>query len=455
MSMQLQFLGGTGTVTGSKYLLEAEGMRLLVDCGLFQGWKQLRLRNWTQLPVDPASIDAVILTHAHLDHSGYLPLLVREGYRGPVYCTSATQELCEVLLPDSGRLQEEEAGYANRHHSSRHDPALPLYDESDAQRCLKQLQHCPYGKDIALNPKLKLHFRPAGHILGAATVELTSSTGRIVFSGDLGRPADLVMKPPATVGQADWLLVESTYGNRSHEQEDPRVQLGEIIRRTVAQAGVVLIPTFAVGRAQNLMYLLHLLRESGEIPQVPVFLNSPMAVDATEIFLRHQGEHRLSQAQCAAMCRDVTVVSSPEESKALNRRHGPMIILAASGMATGGRVLHHIKAFAPDARNTIVFSGFQAGGTRGAAMLGGASHIRIFGEDIPIRARVENVPNFSAHADADEILGWLRGFLTPPKQTFVVHGEPDAADALRKRIATELNWNVCVPDYLQSIKLEA
>lgn len=454
MSMRLQFLGGTGTVTGSKYLLEAGGKRLLVDCGLFQGWKTLRLRNWAALPFDPASLDAVVLTHAHLDHSGYLPLLVRHGFRGPVYCTSATAELCGILLPDSGQLLEEEAGYANKRKSSRHEPALPLYTEEDALRSLVRLKPCAFDQDFDLD-RIGLRFRPAGHILGAAIVELTHAGRRIVFSGDIGRLNDIVMKPPSTISHADWLLVESTYGNRLHEQEDARVKLGQIIRRTVAQSGVVLIPSFAVGRAQSLLYLIHLLQKSGEIPHVPVYLNSPMALDATEIFMRHAGEHKLDRDQCAAMCRAAVAVQSAEDSKALNRQRGPMIILSASGMATGGRVLHHLQAFAPDPRNAIVFSGFQAGGTRGAAILGGASHVRIYGEDVPIRASVDSLPNCSAHADAGEIMSWLRGFITPPKRTFVVHGEPDAADALRHRIADELHWQVCTPDYLQSFALEA
>lgn len=455
MRLKLHFLGATGTVTGSKYLLEAGDRRILVDCGLFQGWKALRLRNWNELPIDLSQIDAVVLTHAHLDHSGYLPLLVRNGYRGKVYCTRSTAELCGILLPDSGHLLEEEAGFANRHGSSRHSPALPLYTEADAIASLKHLHACPFDEEIALGPDIKLRFRPAGHILGAAIVEITAGGRRIVFSGDLGRPHDAVMKPPVTIGQADWLLVESTYGNRTHEPEDPMEKLGKIIRRTVAQSGVLVIPTFAVGRAQSLMFLIQQLLASNEIPHVPVYLNSPMAVDATEIFMRHQGEHKLNREQCTAMSRTVHVVRTVEESIALNERHGPMIILAASGMATGGRVLHHIKAFAPDPRNTILFSGFQAGGTRGAAMLGGASHVRIYGEEIPIRATVESLHNCSAHADSDELMDWLHGFMAPPRQTFVVHGEPDAADALRRRISNELHWTVSVPDYLQCIELEA
>lgn len=455
MAIHLSFLGGTNTVTGSKYLLEIGDRRLLIDCGLFQGWKQLRLRNWAPLPCDPASIDAVVLTHAHLDHSGYLPLLVRDGFRGAAYCTEGTRDLCGILLPDSGHLLEEEANWANVRHSSKHQPALPLYTERDAERALAALRPCRFDQEIELDRDLWLRFRPAGHILGAASVEIRGEGRRIVFSGDLGRPDDPVMKPPATVREADWLLVESTYGDRRHDAADPRARLGEIVRAVAARRGVVVIPTFAVGRAQNLLYLLHQLRESGEIPDLPVFLNSPMAVDATAILLRHQGEHRLDHAQCAALCRGVTLVQSVEESRALNRRSGPMIILSASGMATGGRVLHHIKAFAPDPRNAIVFSGFQAGGTRGAAILGGARSVRIFGEEVPIRAEVANLPNFSAHADAEETLDWLRSFARPPRHTFVVHGEPDAADTLRRRIGQELNWSASVPDYLQRVELSA
>lgn len=453
MPMRLQFLGGTGTVTGSKYLLEVAGKRLLIDCGLFQGWKQLRLRNWADLPFDPASIDAVVLTHAHLDHSGYVPVMVRDGFRGHVLCTSATRDLCAILLPDSGHLLEEEAGYANKRHSTKHDPARPLYTEVDARHCLDRFRPCKFAHDVDLGNGITLRFYPAGHILGAAIVEISYQGKRIVFSGDLGRPHDLIMKPPTPIAQADWLLVESTYGNRLHETEDPGVKLGEIIRQTAARKGVVVIPTFAVGRAQSLMYLIHLLQAAGEIPTIPVFLNSPMAEDATEIFLRHGGEHRLNRAQCEAMCRTANIIQSPEESRALNLRHGPMIILAASGMATGGRVLHHLKAFAPDARNAIVFSGFQAGGTRGAAMLGGAPSIRIYGEDVPIRASVDCINNFSAHSDANETLQWLSGFGAPPKHTFVIHGEPDAADTLRRRISNELHWPVSVPEYLQTVDL--
>ncbi|MBV1776940.1 MBL fold metallo-hydrolase [Burkholderiaceae bacterium DAT-1] len=453
--MSLTFLGATGTVTGSKYLLEIDGRRFLVDCGLFQGWKQLRQRNWAKLPVDPASIHAVILTHAHLDHTGYLPILTREGFKGKVHCTWGTKDLCEILLPDSGHLQEEEAYYANRRHSTKHEPALPLYTEDDAMAALPFLKGHPFGQPIDLGEGVSLRFHQAGHILGASIVEITAHGKRIVFSGDLGRPHDLILKPPALIKEADWLLVESTYGDRPHEPEDPGVRLGQIIRSTVAQNGVVLIPTFAVGRAQSLMYQLHLLKSRGEIPDVPIFLNSPMAVDATEIFHRHQGEHGLTRGQCEAMCRSAQVVRTVEESMALNERKGPMVVLAASGMATGGRVLHHLQAFAPNPNNAIVFSGFQAGGTRGAAIAGGAKTVRIYGEEIPINARVETLHNVSAHSDANETLAWLKHFNAAPRHTYVVHGEPDAADCLRRRIGQELGWAVSVPEYLQKEVLMA
>lgn len=451
--ISVQFLGATGTVTGSKYLVEANGRRLLVDCGLFQGWKQLRLRNWEPLPVPANTIDSVILTHAHIDHSGYLPLLVKQGFAGRIHCTEATAKLCGIMLPDSGHLQEEDAGYANRHGFSRHSPALPLYTVEDAKHCLLQFQPSAPGAALDLGSGIKVRFHGAGHILGAAMVELQVDDKRVLFTGDLGRPHDVIMNPPEVITQADWLLVESTYGNRVHDPEDPRIKLSQVIRRTCAHGGVVLIPTFAVGRAQSLLYLIDELARSGAIPPVPVFLDSPMAVDATEIFCAHTGEHRLTRVQCERMASTTHLVRSVEESKSLNQRKGPMIILAASGMATGGRILHHLKSRAPDPHNTILFSGFQAGGTRGASMLAGVDKIRIHGEWIPLRAHVDSISNISAHADSVEILQWLSNFTAPPRQTFIVHGEPDAADALRQKIEDELHWPVTIPYYLQKIEL--
>lgn len=451
----IQFLGATGTVTGSKYLVEHAGHRILVDCGLFQGYKPLRLRNWAPLPVDPARLDHVILTHAHLDHSGYLPLLAKHGYTGQVHCTEATRELCEILLPDSGHLQEEEAVYANKRGYSKHAPALPLYTRDDAERCLTQLRPLPYDTGLDLGGGLTLRLRPAGHILGSAFVSLKSPGLSVLFSGDLGRPHDLVMPPPTPVEEADYLIVESTYGNRRHDPADPLQLLADVINKTAARHGVVVIPTFAVGRAQTLLHAITTLKQRGAIPDLPVYLNSPMAVDATRIFLAHPAEHRLNPAECAALARAAHIVNSAEESKALNQRHGPMIILAASGMATGGRVVHHLKAFAPDPRNTLLFAGFQAGGTRGASIVQGADLIKIHGEYVPVRAEVRQMENLSAHADAGEIMGWLKGYARPPRRTFITHGEPDAADALRKRIEEELKWACDIPDYLQRATLAA
>ncbi len=450
--MDITFLGATGTVTGSKYLVSSSKSRILVDCGLFQGYKHLRLRNRAPFPIDPKEIDAVVLTHAHIDHSGYLPLLVKNGFSGKVYCSAATKDLCAILLPDSGHLQEEEARYANKRGSSKHVPALPLYTLEDAERALKQFKPVPFGKDFDAGG-LSARLIPNGHMLGSGFVLIKDAGTSLLFSGDLGRPNDLIMQAPSIVQRADYLVMESTYGNRRHDPSDPQIALAEIIHRTVARNGVMVIPSFAVGRAQTLLYYIHLLKATGAIPDIPLFLDSPMAANATRIFHEHRALHRLTDAQCDAMCRAAHIVNSPEESKALDQRRGPMIIVSASGMATGGRVLHHLKTFAPDARNTILFAGFQAGGTRGAAMLNGAENIKIFGEYIPVRAEVAVLDNLSAHADYGEILDWLEHFHAAPRTTFITHGEPAATDALRHHIEERFGWSVCVPDYLERVVL--
>jgi metallo-beta-lactamase family protein len=451
--MKLQFLGATDTVTGSKYLIESGITRVLVDCGLFQGYKQLRLRNWSPLPVAAAHIDAVILTHAHIDHSGYLPLLARQGFRGPILCTPATYELCRILLPDCGHLLEEEADFNNRHGTSKHHPALPLYTEKDAIDCLRLFRPVKHPQAWEAPGGLKGGFWHSGHMPGSSFVRLDDGQCSILFSGDIGRPHDLVMRPPVTPDAADYLVVESTYGNRTHLACDPLAILGEVIQRTAARGGVVVIPAFAVGRAQALMYTIHLLKARGLIHHLPVYLNSPMAASATEVYLRHTAQLRLSAAEARAVVDGVQVVQTPDESRALNARKGPMVIIAASGMATGGRVVHHLQAFAPDRRNTIVLAGFQAGGTRGAALAGGASSLRIFGQDVPVRAEVVQLDHLSAHADAAEILQWLRGLSRAPRRTFITHGEPAAADALRQRIERELHWPCHVPWYTETINL--
>ncbi len=453
----LQFLGATGTVTGSKYLLRAGDARLLIDCGLFQGYKQLRLRNWAPLPLKPAALSAVVLTHAHIDHSGYLPLLVRNGFAGKAYCSEGTRDLCRVMLPDAGRLQEEEADYLNRRGLSRHKPARPLYTERDAKHALTLLQPVDFGVPLDLQG-LTLTLFPAGHILGASIASLEQGNTRIVFSGDLGRMEDAVMAPPARVRHADYLVLESTYGNRRHDNSDPQEKLASLIRATVARGGVMLIPAFAVGRTQTLLHFIHSLKERGEIPaDLPVFLNSPMATEATGAYVkycaRHGAEHRLTPTQIQALSHTAVFVDSPDDSRRLNARGGPMVIIAGSGMATGGRVVHHLKAFAPDPRNTILFAGFQAGGTRGATMVAGAGSVKIHGEYVPVRAQVAMIENLSAHADAGEILAWLRGFEQAPRQTFITHGEPAAADALRRDIEEALGWRCSVPDYMESVEL--
>lgn len=443
--MDITFLGAVGTVTGSKYLVEAGGARVLVDCGLFQGWKTLRLRNWQPLPLDAAGIDAVVLTHAHLDHSGYLPVLVKHGFSGPVYGTDATRDLSGVLLPDSGHLQEEEARYANQRGYSRHKPALPLYTREEAERCLERFRPVAFEQAVTLGRSLRLTFTLAGHILGAACVHLDDGARSVVFSGDVGRPNDPIMRPPPPLRETDYLVIESTYGNRRHDPKDPEGVLADIVRRTADRGGVILVPAFAVGRAQTLLHLFARLKAAQQIPDVPVFLNSPMAINATKIFCAHPDEHRLSTDQCVAMCDVATYVNTPEESKALNRRNGPMIIISASGMATGGRILHHLTAFAPDPRNTVLFTGFQAAGTRGAAMLNGAETVKIHGELVPLRAEVAEIASLSAHGDYVELTAWLRQMPRPPARTFITHGEPEAAAAFKNHLASELDWKTEIP----------
>ncbi len=451
--MEIEFLGAAGTVTGSKYLVRAGDKKILVDCGLFQGFKQLRLRNWSAVNFNPADIDVVVLTHAHLDHTGYLPVLVRDGFAGKILCTAATRDLCGILLPDSGRLQEEEASFANRHGLSKHKPALALYTEQQALQSLQHFSPIAFGVDVDLGDGVSVQLSPAGHMLGAASVRLAHKGKSLVFSGDLGRPNDLLMVPPAPIPQADWLVVESTYGNRRHDPGDPRQILEQVLNRTFDRNGVVVIPSFAVGRAQTVMYLIHQLKRERRIPDVPVFLNSPMATDATRVFLDHAGEHRLSKAECDAMRAVAKIVTTPEESKRLNQKKGPMIIIAGSGMATGGRVVHHLKAFIPDARNTVLFVGYQAGGTRGAAMVAGAKEIKIHGEYVPVRAEVASIDNISGHADYTEILDWLQQAGNPPRQVFVTHGEADAADAMRLHIEERLKWDARVPEHLEQVVL--
>lgn len=453
MTIALQSFGGAGTVTGSRHLLADENAKLLVDCGMFQGAKVLRERNWAPFPIDPKTIDAVVLTHAHLDHSGYLPKLVREGFKGPIYCTAATADLCAILLKDSAHIAEKDAEYANRKGFSKHKPALPLYTMRDAERALTLLHPIAFGSEQVLPGGARLRFRRAGHILGAAIAEIRRQDRTVIFSGDLGRYGDPFMLDPEAIRRADYVVVESTYGDRLHPQIDPMDALGEIIEHTARRGGTVVIPAFAVGRAQLLLYHLWMLKSAGRLQSVPVFLDSPMAVNATELLCKHMEDHRFKPDVCMASCAVATYVNDVEASKALTVNRQPKVIISASGMATGGRVLHHIRAFGPDARNTILFSGYQSVGTRGAKLLAGERVTRMFGDMVEIGAEIAELPMLSGHADAAEIMRWLKGFSTAPRRVFVVHGEPAAAEALRIRIDLELGWDCSVVDPLRRYEL--
>ncbi|WP_339929591.1 MBL fold metallo-hydrolase [uncultured Brevundimonas sp.] len=442
-------LGGAGTVTGSKHLLESDGRRILVDCGLFQGLKKLREQNWDPFPIKPSSIDAVVLTHAHLDHSGYLPKLVKDGFRGPILASAATRDVAEIILRDSGHIQEKDAENANRYGYSKHKPALPLYGVHDAERAVERFSSTAFQQEVRLPGGATLMLRRAGHILGAATAEVTWNGTRILFSGDLGRYGDATMVDPEPVTEADYVVVESTYGDRLHDPHDPTQTLGDVIERTTARGGTVVIPTFAVGRAQSLLYHLWQLKEAGRIGLVPIYMDSPMAINATDLLCAHLQDHRMPRDVCDAVCGIATYVRDVEASKKITVSPMPKVILAASGMATGGRVLHHIKAFGPDRRNTILFSGYQAAGTRGRSMVEGAKEVKIHGQWVPINAEVATLPMLSAHADYEEILRWLSGIKRPPRKTFIVHGEPHASDALRVRIQDRLGWDCIIPGMME------
>lgn len=447
--MKVTFLGATRTVTGSKYLLEDEGKKILIDCGLFQGLKDLRNRNWEPFPIAASDIDSIILTHAHIDHSGYIPVLIKKGFRGEIFCTPGTYDLCKILLPDSGHLQEEDAEKANRYGYSKHQPALPLYTEEDAKKSLEYFKPLAFGKEHVLGDFLKFRFTHAGHILGAASITITDGLTTIVFSGDLGRPVDPVMKEPAKIQEADFLILESTYGNRRHPSEDPLDQLANVVTTTVSRGGTVVIPAFAVGRAQTLIYCFYELRKRGRIANVPIYLDSPMAINATRLLQKYNSEHRLSEKICADACAGVIYTASVEQSKEIYSKNNgmPAIIISASGMATGGRVLHHLKHYLGDSRNTVLLAGFQAAGTRGAQLLSGEKSIKIHGLDYRVEAQIALLDSLSAHADYHEMLEWLRNFRKPPRATYLVHGEIEASIAFKEKIEKELGWNVYIPDY--------
>jgi metallo-beta-lactamase family protein len=442
------FAGGAGTVTGSKHLVRAGDSSILLDCGLFQGLKSLRLRNWEPPPFDPRELDAVVISHAHLDHIGYLPILVRRGYRGQVYCTAATASLAAIVLRDAARLQEEDAERANRRGYTRHHPAVPLFTTEEAERALARLEPRPHGASFPVAAGSRVTFRRAGHILGAATVQLDIERPdpvRICFSGDLGRPGRPILRDPEPVPEADVLLLESTYGDRVHAP-DPAEQLVRVIEETAHRGGALIVPAFAIDRAQELLWILSSLEGAGRLPLLSVHLDSPMAIDVTDVYCQHPEEHDLEmqtlidQERCPLRSRDLHRVRTRDESKALLERTGPMIVIAGSGMATGGRVLHHLARRLPDHRNTVLFTGFQAAGTRGRALLEGARTVRLHGRDIPVRARIERIDGLSAHADQPETLRWLGGFVRPPAMTWLVHGEPEQAQALRQVLRDRLGW---------------
>ena len=460
MGPTLTFLGGAGgTVTGSKHLVEHGDHRVLLDCGLFQGLKALRQRNWAPPPLDPRTLTAVVLSHAHIDHSGYLPRLVRHGFRGPIYCTSATADLLGIMLPDAAHLQEEEAAFANRHKTSRHDPALPLFTVEDAERVLPLIRRTAFGASFSPAPDVTARFAVAGHILGAAVVDYLCDGRRLVFSGDLGRYGVPIMLDPEPVLEANVLLIESTYGDRRHASADPAEDLAAAVDRASSQRGWLLIPAFAVGRAQEVLYDLRALEERGRIPALPVYLDSPMAIQATVIYAAHTEEHDAELVQVRSTGarpfapRRLTLSPSAGDSKRLNDLDGPGIIIAGSGMATGGRILHHFKRLLPEPRTTVLFVGYQAAGTRGRLLKEGAREIKMLGVKVPVRADIRASDAYSAHADRDEILRWLREFRRAPEMTHVVHGEASAANALRDAIATELGWKVAIAEDGQRVSL--
>ena len=458
---KITFLGAAGTVTGSKYLVEAGGKRLLVDCGLFQGSKDLKQRNWDSLPVDASTIDWVLLTHAHIDHTGYLPRLVSSGFRGPIYANAATHELCALLLPDSAHLQEEDADYAEKKGFSSHKPALPLYTVAESQAALLQLKEIPSNDAFTISPEFSVRPHDAGHILGATWLELTiTENGKqtlVVFSGDLGRYSQPILNDPEAPTRADFLLCESTYGDRDHATGSVTDELANVVNRTAKRGGAIVIPAFAVDRTQLLMYYLRELEDEQRIPKLPFYVDSPMAISVTEMYMRHRADHDVKLTADSSPdplgVQNVHLARSVEDSKKINDVVSPCIIVSASGMATGGRILHHLARRLPDSRSAVLLVGYQAEGTGGRALQDGVKYLRIYGEQVPVRAQVVDMGQLSAHAGRSELLRWLSGFKTPPRQTFLVHGEPVALESFRGAITSQYKWPVTIPAYKQSFDL--
>jgi metallo-beta-lactamase family protein len=461
---KITFLGAAGTVTGSKYLVEAGGKRLLVDCGLFQGPKELQQRNWNNLLIDPASIDWVLLTHAHLDHTGYIPRLVQNGFRGPIYSNAATHELCQLLLLDSAHLQEEDAQYAAKKNYSSHKPPLPLYTVAQAQTSLAQFREIPRADVFSISPQFSVRPRDAGHILGSSWLELTITENDkqtlVVFSGDVGRYDQPILKDPESPSRADFLLCESTYGDRDHPTGSVPDALADVINRVAKRGGAIVVPAFAVGRTQTLMYYVRELWEQKRIPPLPVYVDSPMAINVTDIYVKHKEDHDADFVQQEERgnhdplnMQNVHMTRSVEDSKKINEVVAPCVIISASGMATGGRILHHLAHRLPDSRCAVLLVGYEAEGTGGRALADGAQYLRIHGEEVPVRAEIVKIDQLSAHAGRGELLRWLSGITVPPRQTFLVHGEPNALESFHGAITSKFNWPVTVPEYLQAFDL--
>lgn len=454
--MKITFLGGVEEVTGSKYLIEHEQTTLLVDCGLFQGIKENTRRNWDEQPFDPEKIQAIVLTHAHIDHTGYIPALVKQGFKGPIYCSRGTYELCAILLLDSGHLQEEDAKRINIRYEEAKNPKRiePLYTEQDARRSLEQFKVVDFQTPIDLGGSLTATLIRSGHIIGSSFVVISDGTKKLTFSGDLGRPHQLIMNPPTNITQTDFLVVESTYGDRLHEEEDAIAALGTIINDTVRKGGFVIIPSFAVGRTQEVLYCLYQLKQQNKLPAIPIYLDSPMAIAVTDLFCQFREEMHLESAVCEAMRHLATYSRTADDSKAIDASSGPAIIIAGSGMADGGRVIHHLDKFIADRKNTVVFVGFQAPGTPGRALVDGIKTIQIKGSAHTVHARIELIHSLSAHADYSEILEWLSHFQNAPEKVFVTHGETQSAESLKQKIVERFGWTVIIPKYQESFELE-
>ncbi len=466
MSTKISFFGATGTVTGSRHMLETDGKKLLIDCGLFQGLKKTRIRNWEPFPIPPADVDRILLTHAHIDHSGYIPRFCKEGFTGKINCTHATHELCKIMLMDSGHLQEEDAKWANKKRYSKHTPAMPLYTQMDAEKSLKQFNPFHYGEDINITDKVRVKFKDAGHILGSSFVDVKikedNKTKRVLFSGDLGSPLRPILHDPVQAYEVDYLILESTYGNRLHtDSHGSRDQeLARVINDSVKRGGILLIPSFAVERSQELLYYIRELEQNNQIPSVPVYLDSPMAINSTKVFEKmtslydFHAKLELLNNKNILSPKQITYTKDVNDSKALADVKGPAIILSASGMLQGGRILHHLQQRISKPENTVLFVGYQAEGTRGRALLEGKTEVKIHGQKLPVKAKIENISGFSGHADYNEIIAWLMGFNRPPIKTFIVHGEPDASKALADKIKSKVGWDTVIPEFEQTFELK-